>query len=288
MLTGAMKRVVAVTAALVAGSLSTAQAASVLDLRVAGNNSGFQTAALGGRFYETTDDTQGTGSGDWHAFLRVDAQGNNTSEQGYNTETNKVFDNVDGTNTHTIPLSLIPTVTSADGHVYRVLGLDINQDNPIPGRFLSLNQVQIFASTTDPGASNTLTAATATTPPQIAFGAGFTELFRMNNSSNPNYFETQLNSNLSEGSGHDNMLLYVNNEAFAGLAGTTLITLYSQFGSAPGLYPTNDGFEEWAAITSGTIPSPPNLVPEPSTFLLACISGLMVLGYAWCRKAKIA
>jgi hypothetical protein len=84
------------------------------------------------------------------------------------------------------------------------------------------------------------------------------------------------------------MLLYVNNEAFTGLAGTTLITLYSQFGRQPGVFATNSGFEEWAAITSGTIPPAPNLVPEPSTFLLACMSGLMVLGYAWRRKAKIA
>jgi hypothetical protein len=83
------------------------------------------------------------------------------------------------------------------------------------------------------------------------------------------------------------MLLYINDAAFSGLPGTTLITLYSQFGSPPGTAATNDGYEEWAAITSGTIPLPPVPIPEPSSILGVCTAGLMGLAYAWRSKAKI-
>jgi hypothetical protein len=286
MMTGVMKRFLAFTAAMVAVSLSTAQASMVIDLKTAGFNSGFLTAAQGGTFFATTDATQSTGSGNWDAFSRIDAGGSNTSEQGYNTPVNKVLDNVDGANTHLITLGGIPTVTDASGQVWRVFGLDINQENSGTKPLLSLNQVQIFSSTTDPGASGVVTPATATTPPQIAFGAGFTQLFRLNNSSNPNFFEIQLNAQLNAGSGHDNMLLYVNNSAFAGLPDSTLITLYSQFGSVPGAYPTNDGYEEWAAIlNASTIPQP---LPEPATVIQVCMTGLFVLGYAWRKRAKAA
>jgi hypothetical protein len=281
MLSGIIKRFVAFTAAMVAASLSTAQASMVIDLKTAGFNSGFQTAAQGGTFFATTDATQATGSGNWDAFSRVDATGSNTSEQGYNTPVNKVLDNVDGSNTHLITLGGIPTVTDASGQVWRVFGLDINQENSGTKPLLSLNQVQIFASTTDPGASGVVTG----TEPQIAFGAGFNEVFRLNNRNDPNFYEIQLNAQLNAGSGHDNMLLYVNNAAFNGLPDSTLITLYSQFGSSPGVYPTNDGYEEWAAITSGNIPSP---MPEPSTIIEAGVAGLLALGYAWRRKAKAA
>jgi hypothetical protein len=282
MMTGVMKRFLVFTVAMVAVSFSTAQASMVIDLTTAGFNSGFLTDAKGNQFFVTTDATQSTGSGNWDAFSRIQHNGN---EQGYNTPTNHVLDNVDGSNTHLVTLGQIPTVTSG-GQVYRVFGLDINQVNSQPGALLSLNQVQIFSSTTDPMATGVVTPATATTPPQIAFGAGFTEDFRLNNSSNPNFFEIQLNSQLNAGSGHDNMLLYVNNSAFAGLPDSTLITLYSQFGNPPGTYPSNSGFEEWAAIlNASSIPVP---VPEPATVIQVCMTGLFVLGYAWRRRAKAA
>jgi len=280
-----MKKFFAITAAMVAVSLSTAQASITLDLTTAGSNSGFQTAAQGGTFFETTDQSQSTGTGFWNAFLRTQAQGNNTSEQGYNTPTNKVLDNVDGANTHLIQLSSIPTVT-ANGQTYRVFGLDINQTGSGSDVFLSLNQVQLFSSTTDPTNTGVVTPATTTTPPQIAFGAGFTQLFRMNNSGDPNYFQTLLNADLHQGSGVANMLLYVNNAAFNGVADTAFITLYTQFGTPPGGSSTNDGFEEWAAPQGSIIPPPPTPTPEPSTMALAALGGLGFLGYGLRRRLK--
>ena len=73
------------------------------------------------------------------------------------------------------------------------------------------------------------------------------------------------------------MLLYVNTSAFANLPDSTLITLYSQFGSVPGAFASNAGFEEWAVTTGVVLPVP---IPEPATVLEAGITGLFVLGYA--------
>jgi len=287
---GAMKRVLAVTTAIVAISVTTAHASTLLDLTTAGSNSGFQTAAVGGSFYEAQSSDQPSGSGVWNPFLRMDTAGagSNEFEQGYNTDAKSPpLNDIGGTWTHTIQLSALPTVTGADGTVYRVLGLDINQNSGGNNNLLSLNQVQIFHSAADPGATGyTLTDATSTTPPQIS-GIG-TELFRMSNSADSNYFETKLNSDINQGSGHADMLLYINNAAFAGVANTDFITLYSQFGAPPGGFTTNDGYEEWATITnSTTLQGPPTATPEPSTIVGAGIAGLFGLGYAWRkRRAK--
>jgi len=285
-----MKRVLAVTSAIVAVSISTAHASILLDLSTVGSSSGLQTGALGGTFYEAQTSDQPTGSGTWNSFLRVQANGSSDVEQGYNTDTTPQYDSKGGSFTHTILLSAIPTVTALDGTVYRVIGLDVNQNSGGTSNLLSLNQVQIFSSSSDPGLNNSLTDATATTPPQIGFAAGVTELFRMNNSSSTNFFETKLNSDLRQGSGHADILFYINNSAFSGASDSSFITLYSQFGTPPGGFSTNDGYEEWATVTGTDVPPPPPAAtPEPSTIMGAGTAVLMCLGYAWRKKkTKIA
>src|SRR5262249_22493540 len=96
------------------------------------SHSGFLTAAQGGAFYELQTNSVSTGTGNWSPFLRVQAAGSNTSEQGYNTNAAGVLDYVGGGFTRTVQLSELPTSLGVDGHVYRVFGLDINQAGGAP------------------------------------------------------------------------------------------------------------------------------------------------------------
>ena len=246
---------------LVAGSLIAASgvawADTVIDLTTAGS-SGSGAAIIGGTFQVQQIDPQSTGTGVIDPFLRIQANGN---QQGYNTDANPEYDAKAGTFTHALQLSEIPTVTIG-GVTYLQFLLDINQNTGGTNEFLSLNQIQIFQGAADPGTSNdTLTAATATAPPLIQF-AGATEVFRMNNATDPNT-EIRMNYDLNPGSGAGDMFLYVRASSFANNP-NSYITLYSQFGAPPGPAGSNDGFEEWAVL-QGTTTTP---VPEPASMML--------------------
>ena len=77
-----------------------------------------------------------------------------------------------------------------------------------------------------------------------------------------------LNFDLNPGSGAGDMFLTIPTSFFTGVPGQYVL-LYSQFGTPPGAYPSNDGFEEWAVISG-------QVVPEPAT---ATIAGAFLL--AW-------
>lgn len=254
----------------------TAHANTIIDLTTAGSSNlpAGTTAALGGNFLVQQISPQSTGTGVIDSFLRVDATGNANTEQGFNTDLHSVLDNVGGVFTRPLLLSAVPIVT-INGIAYRQFLLDINQTNSVPNNFLSLNQIQLFQSSGDPTAFNAggLTGATATTAPQIgtsAFtGVTSTEVFRMNNSSNTNPLEIQLNFDLNPGSGAGDMFLYVPNADFSSNA--TNVIFYTQFGQPPGAFATNDGFEEWAVLEAGPV------VPEPGSLVLLG-TGLAALG----------
>ncbi|QWV95703.1 PEP-CTERM sorting domain-containing protein [Geomonas oryzisoli] len=79
-----------------------------------------------------------------------------------------------------------------------------------------------------------------------------------------------MNYDLNPGSGWGDIYMYVPTSLFTGKSG--YFTLYSEFEGA------NDGFEEWAAMTSNPPP-----VPEPGTFLLL---GTGFLGLAVFSKRR--
>ena len=89
-----------------------------------------------------------SGTGIFESFERLQASPN---EEGFNTDTNKVLDNVDGKWTHSILVSDIPVV-SEGGTLYWELFSDINEGNG--GSFdqshISLNDVQVWF-TDNPG-----------------------------------------------------------------------------------------------------------------------------------------
>lgn len=250
--------------ALLCGTLGAANSAyaGTIDLTTAGA-SFTQTAAVGGSFTVTQISPQSTGTGVIDSFLRVQQNG---SEQGYNTSNGTPLDDKAGNFTRALLTSEIPTVTIG-GVDYLQFLLDVNQSNP---SLVSLNQIQIFQSSSDPTGFS-LTDATATSNSLInSFTPSATEIFRMNNTT-PLGYTILLDYSLNAGSGSGDMFLYVRKSDFN--LSTTYTILFSQFGTPPGASGTNDGFEEWAVLKPAGTTCPPdqctqNDVPEPASLLL--------------------
>jgi hypothetical protein len=219
--------------------------------------------------------SQSTGTGVINSFLRIDSQ-NNPSEEGYNTNAGTPMDDQPG-HTKLITLADLKTTAVVIGGVtyYRFL-LDINQTGSSP--LLSLDEVQIFVDSSDPGAGGTASSSTSSNPTPVATLAGATEVFRMASSTYPasgGGTEINLNSNLNSGSGSGDMMLFVNASLFSSYSDTTNIILFSEFGNPPGTYSQNDGYEEWAlfsgaciTVSCGAPPPPPTGLPEPASLVL--------------------
>ncbi|WP_406695912.1 PEP-CTERM sorting domain-containing protein [Singulisphaera sp. Ch08] len=274
----------AVIAAFLALTSPIAPASTILNLTEAGNNAN-ETAAIGGNFI-VQQTTLSNGTGVLDSFVRLRAEGRNTSEQGYNTDFRPLqFDEKSSpAYTHSLLLSDVPIV-NVGGTDYRQFVLDINEKHGETRSLLSLNQVQIFLRDFgDLGGAFVQSAATSTTPPVIAFVDPFSsEVFRLNNN-NSSFFEIQLNAALNSRTNPGDMFLYVADAAFQTVVGTNpdrqYVYLYSQFGSPPGAYATNGKYEEWAILKNS-----PNPVPEPSTVALA-LTGLGTLGVAGLRRRR--
>lgn len=192
---------------------------------------------------------QPTGTGVIHSFVRVQANGNATLEQGYNTDarpsqfdekTNPIF-------LRSIHLSELP-VANIGGVNYRVLLLDINQDSAHPQ--LSLDELRIYVHATSPNLTG-YDPATKQLGGQVA-------VYDLNPSPGDSNW-IKLDARLSHGSGSGDMLAYIPDSSLAvpGVA-DPYVYVYSKFGAN---IAANGGFEEWAA--------PGNLLP------LASVSGFV-------------
>jgi len=276
---GKLAKLLAASAAILLLALPSARASTILDMTTA-SSTHTQTGALGGSFTITNSDNQSTGTGVIQSFVRINPGGGQDAEQGFNTDARPLqFDeNTSSSFTRSLSLSAVPIVILG-GTAYREFLLDINQTKADP--LLSLNQIQIFLGNEGNLLSNSLTASTGTTPPQVGFSAAdATPVFRMNNSNNSNFYQIQLDYSLNSGSGSGDMFLYVQDSVFTGP--NTFVYLYSQFGAPPGVNNSNDGFEEWAVRTSA---EPPQFTPEPATFA-AALSGLIPLGLIGARRLR--
>ena len=255
-----VRRITVICAAFAILAAGQASATTIIDLTTAGATS-TQTADIGGSFTVTQISPQSTGTGVIDSFLRIQQNG---EERGYNTSTGTPLDDKSGTFTRALSLSEIPIVNLGGTDYYQFM-LDINQNGT---ELLSLNQIQIFQSTTDPTGYTSLTEATAGSDALISF-AGATEVFRMD--SLANNYEIKMDYSLNSGSGSGDMFLYVLKSSFTGAG--DFVVLFSQFGAPPGSWSSNDGFEEWAVLKSSitqcvsgdcTI----NATPEPASLLL--------------------
>lgn len=209
---------------------------------------------LNGAFFLQVDPPGAQGTGNFDPFLRIQA---NRTESGYNTDGPLEFDTKAGVWTHIIDLqstdrnvpiidgSTVPGLVAGVG--YREFVLDINETSP--GKYLSLDTVQIFQSNT----------STNTGYPNLG-----TKIFDLDLGTD-NW--VKLNYELNPGSGQGDVAMYLPDSLFS----QRYVYFYSKFGGQGGIWDSDDGFEEWGVIDYPDAPVP--VVPEWSSIFLA-LSGL--------------
>jgi hypothetical protein len=253
----------ALAAGAVVLSAHSARAETTLDLAT----SSPQNAGNGGLFYQT--DLQPTGTGVFQPFVRI--QGHPT-ESGYNTDGVIEFETKDnpGNWTHSITLSQVPIVTIG-GVQYREFVLDINETDSKAGRFLSMNEFQVYQSNVPNLSSFTLNVTDGTGGTFAAPVANTTSLVYDLDSGGDKLL--RMDYSLASGSGSGDMFAYVKNSLFTGSG--TYVYLYSKFGTPDG---SDAGFEEWATRPANNPPA----VPLPASVW----GGLTLLGLMGAAKIR--
>jgi hypothetical protein len=217
----------------------------------------------------------GSGTGVFPAFVQISGSGAAFDpafpnvRQGYNTTANNTFDNgSSATFNHEITFSQLP-IFNFGGISYYSFLLDINENNNAIDRFLSLDDVKIFTSTT-------ANQSTETLPPNLG-----TLRYDMDGAPDGDS-RVLLDYTLNPGSGQYDMELRVPTANFAGALGTDFVYLYSKFGVAginpaafpAGDYGVSDGFEEWAFNPTGGT----TRTPDGGATLMLLGVGLAALG----------
>jgi len=186
---------------------------------------------------------QSTGSGVIDPFVRINPGGSDNCEQGFNTSHRKLEmdENSSPTFTHDLLLADVPVVSKGGIDYYQFL-LDINQNNKgATDHFLSLNKIEIYTSGFA-GASG--------------YQGGLGALQWSLDGAGPAWI--WLDYALNSGSGSGDMFMYVPKSMLSG----TYVYFYSSFGED---YNANDGYEEWAILRAGPVPTPsPSPAPSPS------------------------
>jgi hypothetical protein len=197
---------------------------STLDLTTPG-----AVGEANGAIYEQAN-PQPTGVGVIHDFLRIQAHGKQTMEQGFNSDARPVqFDEkTDHNFTRSLQLSELPVVT-VNGVPFRVFLLGVNQRNS--QSLVSLDELRIYVA----DAPN-LTGYDASTN-QLA---GLTPIYDLS-ANGPNW--VKLDASLTHGNGSGDMYLFVPDSLFASSNPNPYVYLYSKFGVNE---PVNGGFEQWA------------------------------------------
>jgi hypothetical protein len=237
---------------------------------------------------------QPTGTGKIDPFVQIGQPGGNLLvEHAYNTTVFKTLDNGSSANwNHELLLSAVPTVT-LNGITYREFILDVNEEGNIPDRYLSLDEVQVYLSST-PNQSTTDPATLGKLIYDLDGGKNPTP-----NRDDYVKLDYKLNDNGGGGSGQGDMIMLIPDALF-NCNGQTIknskdcyVYLYSMFGlqgTPENGMGQSDGFEEWflrpAGSTDGTTGNTQSpQVPEPASFALLG-AGLFYLNRYRKQRAK--
>ncbi len=221
----------------------------------------------------TQIDPMSTGTGVLMSFSQISPGGSVVESGAYNTTEAGTLDNGSSDQfNHSILLSDVPIVTVAGVDYYEFI-LDVNEaDQKGIGKYISLDEVQIFVGGTANSSVDTFTGG-------ILDHDG-TLVYQMDAGEDS---WVALDFQLGSGSGSGDMQLLVAADLF-GTDPDAVITLYSEFGqqglNPPGDVPSgnygqSDGFEEWAlneATGGGTTPP----VPEPTSALVFGIGAVLM------------
>jgi hypothetical protein len=212
-------------------------------------------------FQQGSDGASGTGI--FPAFSRVQA---NTDEEGLSTTANILDNTSDDTHNFSIQIADLAVVVNPAGvpaGSYYEFHLDINEAGG-GQEFLSLDELIIYSSPL----ANTAIYPNATFTEEYNLAAGVHVL---------------MDYSLEAGSGKADVTIFIPTSLFAGLAPSTNIYLYSQFGLVGGVYDSSDGFEEWSyRAGEGDTPS----VPDGGSTLGLLGLGMLTLGYVRRRFGK--
>ncbi|QKC70604.1 beta strand repeat-containing protein [Mesorhizobium loti] len=167
--------------------------------------------------------TEGSGTGNYDSFLRLQATG---IEEGFNTDQNgNVLDNK-ASFTHDLQYGNIQSI-NVGGVDYLEFRLDLNESNNAVNADITMTGLDIYISN-----------AGATLTDYNAGFAGFTSVFHLS--------ADQLLIDSNHGSGTDDyrVLVPVSDFTAAGVSPGSYVTLFSSFSGA------NGGFEEWRTLTT--------------------------------------
>jgi hypothetical protein len=211
---------------------------------------GCNFVSFAGAFWSTVS-LQPTGTGVFDPFLRVHATGQETTEDGHNTDgpfSNDEIGSIPEPHTHAVLLSSLQPVLIS-GQSYFQFALDLGEPDADNKSDISLDQFKICT-----GNSGTLTQAN-NCPTASVFsidtGVGQDR-------------EVLLDYDLfGGGNGNSDLFVFVPTSVLAG--GAPWFYLYTEFGSKGGSFTADGTFEEWSVLTGS---NPPTQVPEPATLLL--------------------
>lgn len=199
----------------------------------------------------------GSGSGQFRALFRMsDDNDADKTEHGYNrggtmdSQTPNGFDPL---------LKVQDLVETTDGGFY-TFALDANESNGGGNNYLSIDMFSIYVGgVTDPGTLPTTEAN---------LGQLGTRVYTFSTN------DTVLIDAGVSGSGAADLFVFVPKSLFTGFGPTSYVYVFASHGgySAPG-FDTASGFEEWASIKTVL----PTYVPEPGSFGLAALSGILAL-----------
>lgn len=166
--------------------------------------------------------TTGSGTGNYESFLRLAA---NDEEAGYNTDENGQLQNKDGIWTHDLLISDLSVVHTADGDFYEIR-LDLNEIQSGSKPDITLEDLQLFVG--DPAGADFVPGFDGRTP-----------VFDLDGS--------VLLHDTNHGSGTDDYKILI---PVSMLTGGDYLTLYAAFSGS------DDGFEEFRALTKEFVPTP--------------------------------